>query len=64
MGQCEESLIAGSHNQVRFPLPGTLANAAHDETFGSERPVIGIQDDMAEALDEEWKEGFDVSEES
>jgi hypothetical protein len=23
-----------------------------------------IQDDMAEALDEEWKEGFDVSEES
>ena len=43
MGQCEESLIAGSHNQVRFPLPGTLANAAHDETFGSERPVIGIQ---------------------
>jgi integrase len=22
-----------------------------------------VQDDMAEALDEEWKEGFDVSEE-
>ena len=43
MGQCEESLIAGSHNQVRFPLPGTLADAAHDEALGSERPVIGIQ---------------------
>lgn len=43
MGQCEESLIAGGHNQVRFPLPGTLADAAHDEALGSERPVIGIQ---------------------
>lgn len=43
MGQCEESLIAGGHNQVRFPLPGTLADAAHDEALRSERPVIGIQ---------------------
>lgn len=33
-------------------------------TYRYAHMMPSIQDDMAEALDEEWKEGFDVSEES
>ena len=43
MGQGKESLITGRHNQIRFPLSGTFAYAAHDDTLRSKRPKIGIQ---------------------
>ena len=33
-------------------------------TYRYAHMMPSIQDDMAEALDEEWKEGFDVGEES
>ena len=41
--ESKESLIAGRHNQIRFPLSGTFAYAAHDDTLRSKRPKIGIQ---------------------
>ena len=41
-----------------------VGHESSDITYRYAHMMPSIQDDMAEALDEEWKEGFDVSEES
>lgn len=45
-------------------IANRMGHESQNITYRYAHMMPSIQDEMAEDLDEEWKEGFDVSEES